>query len=124
MRLYLIPDKEKVFADCRLEAASKTAFVQAKIIRKYDRKTYLRIWNSGGMTAYNVRFYIPEKRRICVLKCRNSYDALGSGKAFDEYMIADDDIEGSITIITTWEDYRGITFSMEQKGYISKAYVC
>lgn len=40
------------------------AYVQAKIIRKEDKKIYLRIWNSGTQPAYNVNFYIPKGHRI------------------------------------------------------------
>ena len=66
------------------------ACVQAKIIRKEDKKIYLRIWNSGTQPAYNVNFYIPKGHRICVLRSRLECRMLKPGQAFDEYAVADE----------------------------------
>lgn len=90
------------------------AYVQAKIIRKEDKKIYLRIWNSGTEPAYNVNFYIPKGRRICILRSRLDYQCLEPGKAFDEYAVADDVPLKDIDIITYWQDEYGNQYSKEQ----------
>ena len=72
------------------------ACVQAKIIRKEDKKIYLRIWNSGTEPAYNVNFYIPKGHRICVLRSRNNCRILEPGRAFDEYAVADEKLSKGI----------------------------
>lgn len=92
------------------------AYIQAKIIRKTDRKIYLRIWNSGNAPAYNVNFYIPKENRICILRSRLDYRILAPGKAFDEYAVADEQPLDEISIVTYWEDEKGNLFSREQKG--------
>lgn len=90
------------------------AYVQAKIIRKEDRKIYLRIWNSGTQPAYNVNFFIPKGRRICILRSRLDYQCLEPGKAFDEYAVADDVPLKDVEIITYWQDEYGNQYSKEQ----------
>ncbi len=90
------------------------AYVQAKIIRKEDKKIYLRIWNSGTQPAYNVNFYIPKGRRICILRSRLDYHCLEPGKAFDEYAVADDVPLKDIEIITYWQDEWGNQYSKQQ----------
>ena len=74
------------------------ACVQAKIIRKEDKKIYLRIWNSGTEPAYNVN------------NCR----ILEPGRAFDEYAVADEKLSKGILVVTYWEDEYGCVYSMEQ----------
>ena len=90
------------------------AYVQAKIIRKEDKKIYLRIWNSGTQPAYNVNFYIPKGHRICVLRSRLECRMLKPGQAFDEYAVADEKLVKSVSIVTYWEDEEGCLYSMEQ----------
>ena len=90
------------------------AYVQAKIIRKEDRKIYLRIWNSGTEPAYNVNFYIPKGHRICILRSRLDYRVLNPGQAFDEYAVADEKLLKDVDIVTYWEDESGCLYSMEQ----------
>ena len=74
------------------------ACVQAKIIRKEDKKIYLRIWNSGTQPAYNVNFYIPKGHRICVLRSRLECRMLKPGQAFDEYAVADEKLVKIVSI--------------------------
>lgn len=90
------------------------ACVQAKIIRKEDKKIYLRIWNSGTEPAYNVNFYIPKGHRVCVLRSRNNCRILEPGRAFDEYAVADEKLSKGILVVTYWEDEYGCVYSMEQ----------
>ena len=90
------------------------ACVQAKIIRKEDKKIYLRIWNSGTQPAYNVNFYIPKGHRLCVLRSRLECRMLKPGQAFDEYAVADEKLVKSVSIVTYWEDEEGCLYSMEQ----------
>lgn len=104
------------------------ACVQAKIIRKEDKKIYLRIWNSGTEPAYNVNFYIPKGHRICILKSRLDYHVLNPGQAFDEYAVADEELLRDVEIVTYWEDERKCLYSMEQtetaKNILKKMCVC
>ncbi len=90
------------------------ACVQAKIIRKVDKKIYLRIWNSGTQPAYNVNFYIPKGNRICVLRSRIDCRILRPGQAFDEYAVADEKLVKGVCVVTYWEDEHGCVYSMEQ----------
>ena len=90
------------------------ACVQAKIIRKEDKKIYLRIWNSGTLPAYNVNFYIPKGHRLCILRSRLDYRVLGPGQAFDEYAVADERLVRDVSIVTYWEDEEGNLYSKEQ----------
>lgn len=90
------------------------AYVQAKIIRKEDKKIYLRIWNSGTDPAYNVNFYIPKGHRICVLRSRLDCRVLKPGQAFDEYAVADEKLLKDVSIVTYWEDESGCMYSKEQ----------
>ena len=90
------------------------AYVQAKIIRKEDKKIYLRIWNSGTEPAYNVNFYIPKGHRICVLRSRMDCKVLKPGQAFDEYAVADEKLLKDVAVVTYWEDESGCLYSMEQ----------
>lgn len=92
------------------------AYVQAKIIRKVDRRMYIRVWNCGSSPAYNVSFFIPEGRRLFVLRSRLSYGVLDSGKAYDEYAIADESVLDEVRIITTWQDEYGCQYYKEQTG--------
>ncbi len=104
------------------------AYVQAKIIRKEDKKIYLRIWNSGTEPAYNVNFYIPKGHRICILKSRLDYQVLNPGQAFDEYAVADEKLLKDVEIVTYWEDESRCAYSMEQtetaKNILKKMCVC
>ena len=98
MRFHHLREKEKL--------SISGACVQAKIIRKEDKKIYLRIWNSGTEPAYNVNFYIPKGHRICILKSRLDYHVLNPGQAFDEYAVADEELLRDVEIVTYWEDER------------------
>lgn len=98
------------------------AYVQAKIIRKEDRKIYLRIWNSGTEPAYNVNFYIPKGHRICILRSRLDYRRLNPGQAFDEYAVADEKLFKEVNIVTYWEDEKGCMYSMEQTESADKIF--
>ena len=106
MRFHHLREKEKL--------SISGACVQAKIIRKEDKKIYLRIWNSGTEPAYNVNFYIPKGHRICILKSRLDYHVLNPGQAFDEYAVADEELLRDVEIVTYWEDERKCLYSMEQ----------
>lgn len=120
MRFHHLREKEKL--------SISGACVQAKIIRKEDKKIYLRIWNSGTEPAYNVNFYIPKGHRICILKSRLDYHVLNPGQAFDEYAVADEELLRDVEIVTYWEDERKCLYSMEQtetaKNILKKMCVC
>ncbi len=120
MRFQHLREKEKL--------SISGACVQAKIIRKEDKKIYLRIWNSGTEPAYNVNFYIPKGHRICILKSRLDYHVLNPGQAFDEYAVADEELLRDVEIVTYWEDERKCLYSMEQtetaKNILKKMCVC
>ncbi len=136
MRLYLIPDKTQGKLDYKIKTeksiwsernnddGQSESCIRAKFIRKADNRLYLRIWNSGYEAAYNVRFFIPGEKRICVLKTRSYYPYLGCGKAFDEYVVADEAALSNVNVITLWEDECGNMFSNAQSGYINKINIC
>lgn len=120
MRVHYLRENEKL--------SISGACVQAKIIRKEDKKIYLRIWNSGTEPAYNVNFYIPKGHRICILKSRLDYHVLNPGQAFDEYAVADEELLRDVEIVTYWEDEKKCLYSMEQtetaKNILKKMCVC
>lgn len=120
IRVHYLREKEKL--------SISGACVQAKIIRKEDKKIYLRIWNSGTEPAYNVNFYIPKGHRICILKSRLDYHVLNPGQAFDEYAVADEELLRDVEIVTYWEDEKKCLYSMEQtetaKNILKKMCVC
>lgn len=98
--------------------------VQTKFIKKADGRLYLRIWNTGYAAAYNVRFFIPGEKRICVFKSRSYYPCIRPGKAFDEYVIANEAVLPRVKVITLWEDEQGNMFSNAQRAYTNKMNMC
>ncbi len=99
----------------KVKQTASSAVVQARIIHMGKNNYRLKIWNSGGETAYNVTVKFEEKSQIIVLEQdKLPYEELETMKSFELPLILSFDSFCKARVRTEWDDANGFHQSKSQ----------
>lgn len=89
----------------------KSSLVDARIYKVSDKDYRIKIWNSGGVNAYNVDFTVPEDQKGYFMKRKSPFEVLEPGKSYEENVMVFMGIPPKITVTTVWKDNAGEQYS-------------
>ena len=93
-------DKEK--------EAAKLACVEARMVKLGKNSFKLKVWNSGGNTAYNVTAKFEDNSEIIIMdKEKMPYEELESKKFFELTLILYYTPQLKARVLTEWDDEQG-----------------
>ncbi len=95
--------------------AANSALVQARIIRMGKDNYRLKIWNSGGGTAYNVKAKFEDDPNIIVMDLdKLPFEELESKKSFELILIVHFGSAHKAKVLTEWDNADGSHHSKSQ----------
>lgn len=116
-RLSLVEEKLKKYElediERRREQTSR-ALIEARIYNVGKHKYRIKFWNSGGATAYNVNFSIPDEYKDRIARQKVPYEFLEPNKSFEEHVFVYSGTPPKLKVTTTWENKDGYLDSKEQ----------
>lgn len=88
--------------------------VEARAIRASKSNYFLKIWNSGNTTVYNVSASINKESNIFLFKEKMPFEILEPMKGFDAILVIHMSSAPKFTVTTEWEDDKGTKHSKSQ----------
>lgn len=99
----------------KAKEAANSALVQARIIRMGKDNYRLKIWNSGGGTAYNVKAKFEDDPNIIVMDLdKLPFEELESQKSFELILIVHFGSAHKAKVLTEWDNADGSRHSKSQ----------
>lgn len=89
------------------KAAASRSCVEARIIQISKNGWKLKVWNSGNITAYNIKATLEEGAEILLIDSKMPFEELEPNKSFEENLIVHMGSARKVRITTTWEDKDG-----------------
>lgn len=102
---------EKIEREAKLE---KNACIEARIIKIAKGQYKLKVWNSGGVIAYNIDVEIPSEYKIILNKDKMPFEYLEPGNGFEEHVVLHMQSSRKFKVICRWEDEKGVKNFNEQ----------
>lgn len=94
---------------------AKNACVEARIIKIGNDRYRLKVWNSGGNTAYNVTAKFEDNSEIIIMdQGKMPYEELEPNKSFELTLVLYFSSHLKARAITQWTDMNGETKSKSQ----------
>lgn len=90
------------------------AKIEARVIKISKGQYRAKFWNSGNITAYNIKANIPEKFGVPLMQTKFPYEYLDPGDSFDEHVIIHMGSQSKFEIITEWDDKEGKHYTNTQ----------
>lgn len=78
--------------------------IEARIVRISNKKTVIKVWNSGTAAAYDVDYEIPKEYGITAIKRVTPFEKLEPGKNFEEIVTIYYYSAKKYRVITSWRD--------------------
>ena len=90
------------------------AKIEARVIKISKGKYRAKFWNSGNITAYNIKASIPKEFGVLLMDNKFPYEYLDPGDSFEEHVIIHMGSQPKFEIITEWQDKEGKQYTNTQ----------
>ena len=86
----------------------KEACIEARVIHPDSKHYYLKIWNSGNDTAYNVNVLLPDEKSVNIFdNDKLPYEELEASKSFEIPLLVYNGSASKFYVTTEWKDSKG-----------------
>lgn len=98
-----------------LHQLEKKSCIEARVINTDSKHYYIRIWNSGNDTAYDVNIILPDEKSVIIYdNDKLPFEELEANKSFDIPLLVFNGSASKFYVTTEWKDFKGDTKSKKQ----------
>ncbi|MDO5713662.1 MAG: hypothetical protein Q4Q07_04450 [Tissierellia bacterium] len=98
----------------QIQNIPKRAKIEAKVIKISTGEYRAKFWNSGNITAYNIKASIPKDSGVLLIDTKFPYEYLEPEDSFEEHVIIHSGSQPKFEIIIEWQDKEGKDYTNTQ----------
>ena len=98
-----------------LRQIEKEACIEARVIKTDSTHYYIKIWNSGNDTAYDINVVIPEEKSVHIYdNDKLPFEELEANKSFEVPLLIYNGSASKFYVTTEWHNSNGRNISTDR----------